>query len=207
MKLQTPFTKMAAVLFASSLMLLSIPALSCAAEIQGTVFDPTRSPIAGAQVAAVNEVGVIVEQITDDQGHFDFNVSPLFENYQLRVTAPGFQMVTVAAGVSSITLSLSPQSDSVRVEGSAIDVPASQQGTSVSVITSAEIRERNEAQAFDLMRELPGMVFAQDGARGSVADLFVRGGSSNYNLVELNGRGDRSRPCTVRMPSAASSTS
>jgi outer membrane cobalamin receptor len=31
------------------------------------------------------------------------------------------------------------------------------------------------------------MVFAQDGARGSVADLFVRGGSSNYNLVELNG--------------------
>jgi outer membrane receptor protein involved in Fe transport len=57
----------------------------------------------------------------------------------------------------------------------------------VSVITSAEIRERNEAQAFDLMRDLPGMVFAQNGARGSVADLFVRGGSSNYNLVELNG--------------------
>ena len=37
------------------------------------------------------------------------------------------------------------------------------------------------------MRELPGMVFSQNGARGSVADLFVRGGSSNYNLVELNG--------------------
>ena len=37
------------------------------------------------------------------------------------------------------------------------------------------------------MRELPGMVFAQSGARGSVADLFVRGGDSNYNLVELNG--------------------
>jgi outer membrane cobalamin receptor len=174
---------MAAILFASSL--LSIPL--CAAEIQGTVFDPTHSPIAGAQVAAVNNVGVIVRQITDDQGHFDFNVSPLFENYQLRVTAPGFQMVTVAASVSNITLSLAPQSDSVRVEGSAIDVPASQQGTSVSTITSAEIRDRNEAQPFDLMRELPGMVFAQDGARGSVADLFVRGGTSNYNLVELNG--------------------
>ena len=70
---------------------------------------------------------------------------------------------------------------------SAIDVPASQQGTGVSVITSAEIRDRNEAQTVDLMRELPGMVFAQDGARGSLADLFVRGGSSNYNLVELNG--------------------
>ncbi len=31
------------------------------------------------------------------------------------------------------------------------------------------------------------MVFAQDGARGSVADLFVRGGDSKYNLVLLNG--------------------
>jgi outer membrane cobalamin receptor len=157
------------------------------AEIKGTVTDPSRSPVSGALVAAVNDVGVIVEQITDDQGRFDFNVSPSFENYQLRVTASGFQMVTVGASASNIQLSLAPQSDSIRVEGSAIDVPASQQGTSVSTITSAEIRERNEAQVVDLMRELPGMVFAQDGARGSLADLFVRGGSSNYNLVLLNG--------------------
>jgi outer membrane cobalamin receptor len=179
MKIETPLTLMAAALFASSPL--------WAAELQGTVVDPTGSPIVGAQVAAVNQVGVIVAQITDDQGHFDFNVSPLFENYQLRVTASGFQMVTVGAGASMIQLAIAPQSDSIRVTGSAIDIPASQQGTSVSVITSAEIRDRNEAQTVDLMRELPGMVFAQDGARGSVADLFVRGGSSNYNLVELNG--------------------
>ena len=113
-----------------------------AAEIQGTVVDPTQSPISGAQVAAFNDVGIITQQITDDQGHFDFNVSPLFENYQLRVTASGFQMVTVGAGASHIQLSLAPQSDSVRVVGSAIDVPTNQQGTSVSVITSAELRER-----------------------------------------------------------------
>ena len=67
-------------------------------KFKGTVIDPSQSPIPGAQVAAVNDVGVIVEQITDDQGHFDFNVSPLFENYQLRVTAPGFQTVTVGRG-------------------------------------------------------------------------------------------------------------
>src|SRR6185312_13584700 len=49
------------------------------------------------------------------------------------------------------------------------------------------IRERNEAHTVDLMRELPGMVFSQNGAAGSVADLFVRGGDSKYNLVQLNG--------------------
>src|ERR1700689_4891177 len=154
MKLRTPLTLMAASLFAFPLF---------SAEIQGTVTDPTQRPVSGALVAAFNDVGVIVEQITDDQGHFDFNVSPLFDSYQLRVTAPGFQTVTVGAAAANIQLAIAPQSDSIRVEGSAIDVPASQQGTSVSTITSAEIRERNEAQAVDLMRELPGMVFAQDG--------------------------------------------
>ena len=178
MKLNTPLTLMAAMLFASSLY---------SAEIQGTVSDPAQRPISGAQVAAFNDVGVITSQITDDQGHFDFNVSPLFDAYQLRVTAAGFQTVVVGAGASAIQLMLAPQSDSIRVEGTAIDVPASQQGTSVSVITSAELRERNEAQALDVMRELPGMVFAQSGSRGGVADLYVRGGGSNYNLVELNG--------------------
>jgi len=178
---------MALPLAASALFLLASPAVLRAAEIKGTVVDPAQSPISGALVAAVNNVGVIVQQITDDQGHFDFNVSPLFDNYRLRVTAPGFQMVTVGAAASAIQLPLAPQSDSIRVTGSAIDVPASQQGTSVSTISSAEIRDRNEAQTVDLMRELPGLVFAQSGARGSVADLFVRGGDSKYNLVELNG--------------------
>jgi outer membrane cobalamin receptor len=187
MKTQTPSKLMVATLLASSLLLLSTPAVVDAAEIKGTVVDPTRSPIPGAQVAAINGVGVIVQQITDDQGHFDFNVSPLFDNYQLRVAAPGFQMATVGPGVSTIQLLLAPQTDSIRVTGAVIDVPASQQGTSVSVITSAEIRDRNEGQTVDLMRELPGLVFSQSGGRGSVASLFVRGGDSKYNLVELNG--------------------
>lgn len=179
MKPHTPFTLMAAALyFASSLY---------SAEIKGAVVDPTQKPIPGATVAAVNNAGVIVQQITDDQGRFDFNVSPLYDNYQLRVTAPGFQMVTVAAAASYIQLAIAAQTESIKVTGSAIDIPPDQQGTSTSVVTSEELRSRNEAQVVDVMRELPGMVFAQEGARGSLADLFVRGGSSNYNLVELNG--------------------
>jgi outer membrane cobalamin receptor len=187
MKLHTPFTSMVCTLFASTLLFVSAPAAIYAAEIQGMVYDPTGKPIPGAQVAAFNDLGVIVQQITDDQGRFDFNVSPVFLNYQLRVTAEGFQMVTVGAGASRIQLSISPRSESVRVVGSALDVPSSQQGTSVSVITSQEIRQRNEGQAVDLMRELPGLVFSQSGGRGAVADLFVRGGDSKYNLVQLNG--------------------
>jgi outer membrane cobalamin receptor len=158
-----------------------------AAQVQGVVVDPAGLPIAGAQVAAFNPTGVIFEQITDDRGGYDFNVSPLYENVQLRVTATGFQTVTTGETTAAVHLLLAPQSDSVRVTGSVIDVPASQQGSSVSVIGSAEIRARNEGQIVDLMRQLPGMVFSQNGGRGSLADLFVRGGDPKYNLVLFNG--------------------
>jgi len=158
-----------------------------AAELKGVVLDPAGNGIPGAQVAAVNALGVITQQVTNDQGIFDLYISPLYESVQLRATAQGFSMATVPAGTLVIRLALAPQSESVEVTASAIDAIPDQQGTSVSVITSADLRGRNEAQALDLLRTLPGMVFAQEGARGSLADLFVRGGNSNYNLVLLDG--------------------
>ena len=158
-----------------------------ATELKGVVLDPAGQGIPGAQVAAINPVGVITEQVTDDHGIYDLYISPLYENVQLRAAAEGFATSTVSAATAAIHLALAPQSESVAVTASAIDAIPSQQGTQVSVVTSADLRERNEAQVLDVLRTLPGMVFAQDGARGSVADLFVRGGNSNYNLVLFDG--------------------
>ena len=158
-----------------------------ATELKGVVLDPTGNAIPGAQVAAFNPAGVITQQVTDDHGVFDLYISPLYESVQLRAAAEGFATSTVAAATAVIRLALAPQSESVAVTASAIDAIPSQQGTQVSVVTSADLRERNEAQALDVLKTLPGMVFAQDGARGSVADLFVRGGNSNANLVLLDG--------------------
>lgn len=168
--------------------LLAISACSArAATLKGVVVDPSGQPIPGAQVAAFTPVGIISEQTTGDQGEFRFYLSPLYENVQLRVAALGFQTVTVAMGASRIRLEIAPRSESVRVIGSALDVSSSEQGSSVSVITSREIRERNEPLAADLLRQIPGAVLAQSGPRGSVASLFVRGADSKYNLVLLDG--------------------
>ena len=158
-----------------------------AAELKGVVLDPAGHIVSGAQVAAFNPLGVITRQVTDDRGIFDLYVSPLYENVQLRVAAEGFETATVSAATGVIRLAIAAQSESIQVTASAIDAIPSQQGTSVSVITSAELRERNEAQAVDLLRTVPGMVISQNGARGTVDDLFVRGGDSKYNLVLLNG--------------------
>ncbi len=149
--------------------------------------DPSSRPVPGAQVAAIVASGVITEQITDDKGSFDIYVSPLYESVQLRVAARGFQTTTVGMGASHIQLAFGPRADSIRVIGSVIDVPASMQGTSVSTITSSDLRGRNEAQAEDLIRETPGTQMVQNGPRGSLTDLFVRGSDSKYNLVLLDG--------------------
>jgi len=157
------------------------------AELKGVVVDPTGAAVAGAQVAAFTPLGVITEQITDDKGGFDLYISPLYLDAQLRVTAPGFSAVTVGIGASQIQLKPAAQADSVRRAGSALDTPAGRQGTSAGTITSLDLRQRNEAQAFDLLRETPGVLLEQSGPRGSLTELLVRGGSSDYNLVLLNG--------------------
>src|SRR3569623_905998 len=132
-------------------------------------------------------LALITREDTNDLGEFDLYISPLYENLKVRAAAPGFQTTTVPAGTALIRMPLAAVSESVEVTGSAIDATASEQGTAVSGVTSAELRERNESQAVDLLRTLSGMVFAQNEPRGSVTDLFLRGGNSNNTAVLLNG--------------------
>lgn len=158
-----------------------------AADFTGVVLDPSGSPIAGAQVAAINSQGVITRQLTGDDGRYNIYLSPLYENVRFRVAASGFETATVGLPAARIQLKMAPVSESVQVAASAIGVSAAEQGSSVSVIGADEIRSRNEAQVVDLLRQTPGMALSQSGSRGTVASLFVRGGDSKYNLVLFNG--------------------
>src|SRR5438093_6847491 len=158
-----------------------------AETFQGKIVDPSGAAIAGAQIAAVNRLGVVVRTATDATGSFQISI-PETAGARLLITAPGFETKTVSITQSTVvTLAIAPQTDSIQVVGSAIDVPLSAQGSSVSVIPREEIRERNEAQAADLLRYLPGVSVNESGGRGSVASVFVRGGYSTFNLVEIDG--------------------
>ncbi|MGA1995626.1 MAG: TonB-dependent receptor, partial [Bryobacteraceae bacterium] len=87
----------------------------------------------------------------------------------------------------AVRMQLAPVVDSVRVAGSALDVPVSQQGGSVSLIPRDEIESSDQPLALDLLRTLPGMVFSQTGNTGALAQLSARGGDTDYNLVEIDG--------------------
>src|SRR5204863_1189591 len=109
------------------------------------------------------------------------------------VTADGFARKSVALNAGSagqpftIELAIAPVSDSITVTGSVIPAPLSEQGSSVTVIARAEIEQRNEASAVDLLRFVPGAIVNQTGQRGGVAALFLRGGEANFNLVLMDG--------------------
>jgi len=138
-------------------------------------------------VAAINRLGVIAQTTADAIGEFRLSV-PDSTGASLRITAPGFETKTLPTAESKlVVLAIAPQTDSVQVVGSAIDVPLREQGSSVSVITREEIEQRNEPRAIDLLRYLPGLSVTQIGGRGSLATLFIRGGDSNFNLVEIDG--------------------
>ena len=158
-----------------------------AAQVKGRVIDPSGAPVPGAQVSNVSRLGVEAQTVSALNGEFELN-APDRTDVKLVVTAPGFSIRTLAPdSAASVWLEIAPQVDSVRVVGSVLDAAASQQGGSVSIIPNEEIRRRNEPFALDLLRYLPGMAFNQTGAAGGVATLFLRGGYSNFNLVEIDG--------------------
>ncbi len=169
------------------LLIFSACLSAASSEVKGKVTDPSGAPVFHAQVSVVSPVGVEAQTVTAPDGAFQISISG---NPELRVviTAPGFETQSLPpAAQLDVKLALAPMVDSVRVVGAAIDTAANEQGGTVALISSQELRERNESYAADLLRELPGLSFVQSGPPGSVMSLFQRGGYSNYTLVEMDG--------------------
>jgi outer membrane cobalamin receptor len=162
------------------------------ASIKGTVTDPSGAPVSGAQVFLVDRLGVEAQTVSAANGAFELKRpegGPA--GARLVIAAPGFRTAELpadtAAQPAAVKLDLAPVVDSVRVVGSAIDAAASEQGGTVNLISNEDIRRRNESYAADLLRYLPGFQISQSGAPGGAASLFLRGGNSNFNLVEIDG--------------------
>jgi outer membrane cobalamin receptor len=163
-----------------------------AASLKGTVADPSGAPVVGAQVAVSVPAGIAARTLTGVNGSFELDTAVAnAPDAKLVVAAPGFRTAEIALAAASqpllVKLELAALQDSVSVVGSAIDVPASQQGGSTSIVTSEEIRQSNLAQAVDLLRYLPGMAISQTGFTGGLTSLYLRGGYDDFNLVEIDG--------------------
>jgi vitamin B12 transporter len=86
--------------------------------------------------------------------------------------------------------------ESVVVSATRLAMPIREIGSSVSVITAADIAARQQSSLADVLRSVPGLNITQSGGEGAPASIFMRGTNSNHVKVILDGIdiGDPSSP-------------
>ncbi|CAM3756219.1 TonB-dependent receptor plug domain-containing protein [Litorimonas haliclonae] len=57
----------------------------------------------------------------------------------------------------------------------------------VTVLTEAEIRNRNQAYISDLLRTVPSLAISQSGGGGSLTNIRLRGSEANHTLILIDG--------------------
>lgn len=164
-----------------------------AATLRGTVFDPSGGVVVRARVSLLTPLAALEERTTDGQGRYLFPDLPAGE-YRLVANSPGFTAtqsdIHIEAGrtrVVDLRLAVSAVSEQVVVSASLGSAVEPELGSSVSVLTKSDLRDMGDQTVFQALSQVPGVAVNQTGRHGGVAGLFIRGGSSNYNLVMIDG--------------------
>jgi vitamin B12 transporter len=181
--------------FLSLISLLIVPAAARAADtaVTGTVVDQLGGPVDAADVSLLRDDQKIQTTKTDQAGHFTLAV-PEGGRYRLQASAPGFLTNTlesffVAAGArlsERVTLSIGV-AQLVTVTATATELPVSQVAASVTVIDRQTIDAIGKPSVVEVLRLVPGVSIIQAGNRGASSSLFVRGGTSYFNKVLIDG--------------------
>lgn len=77
--------------------------------------------------------------------------------------------------------------DTIVVTASRLGRPAAELTQSIDIIDASDIEARQPASFTGLMRQLPGINVIQQGGRGSVTSLIVRGGEPNFTVILIDG--------------------
>jgi iron complex outermembrane receptor protein/vitamin B12 transporter len=164
------------------------------AEISGVVVDQLGGRVPGARVQVLR-AGVPVHDASSD-GAGAFRVSGLEAGrYAVAARAEGFAARTTpdfflaAGGTQSleVRLDVGPLAQQVFVTASVGAVPASQAGAPATVVDLAALEVLGYVDVQNAIRTVPGVQVVQSGGRGATTALFVRGGSSNFNKILVDG--------------------
>jgi iron complex outermembrane receptor protein/vitamin B12 transporter len=164
-----------------------------ASAVSGTVLDPLGGAVSGAAVTLLRDGRVAATASSDAKGQFEFkNVTP--GRYELQVKAQGysprtldpFYVGTDTTVTEEVVLSIGVNAQVV-VTTAATEQPASQVGAPVTVVDRDTIDAMAKPDVLDALRTVPGINLVQVGARGAQTSLFIRGGTSSFNKVLIDG--------------------
>ncbi|MFP5228931.1 MAG: TonB-dependent receptor plug domain-containing protein [Acidobacteriota bacterium] len=163
-----------------------------AVSVHGTVTDPLGAPIANATVALVQNGQVLINGRTALDGGYTL------------MTANSGRFYVLAAGISFRQLQtqsfyggpydsiqqnivLEPEwvRQSVVVTATGSPQPEAQVSASVTGLSAEQFM--NRAGVVDPLRQAPGINVVQQGQRGGITSVFIRGGSSTANRVVIDG--------------------
>lgn len=102
-------------------------------------------------------------------------------------------LLACLVGLSSATALLAEEvkesklDDTVTVYGVRLDQPATEVGSSVSILTANDIEALGSDYVLDAIATVPGVTVNQNGAYGGFASVRIRGASSEQTLVIIDG--------------------
>jgi vitamin B12 transporter len=169
---------------------LSFAAAASGAPVTGTVNDPSGRALQRVLVTLLDSSGRPIDKtFTYPDGTFRFEADTT-AGCRVQASLAGFQTATVDCGSGKdlrIGLTVASVQEAVVVTATRTEAPLAQLATSVTVFDRDDITQRQNPMLLDLLRTAPGAVVVDNGSRGAVASLFVRGGESNYTKVLLDG--------------------
>jgi vitamin B12 transporter len=164
------------------------------AAIRGTVVDSQGGAVPDAAIALLRDGRRVKDGHSDRRGAFAFE--GLAEGrYQIEVSAPGFETWTTDPAylgtgghvTLDVRLQIGAFQQQVVVTAAAGVVSEAQIGAPVTVIDSTTLQNLGNSDLLEPLRTVPGAAVVQAGGRGGITSLFVRGGSSNFNKVLVDG--------------------
>ena len=166
--------------------------LTEAAIVHGTVTDPLGLPVIHASVVLVQNGQILALALTRTDGSYQISSSASGRFYVL-TSASNFKQITslsfYAGAVDSHEEDVVLEPANVRQEivtsVTGTPLPEAQVSAAVTVRRNAEFR--NRLNLVDPLRQIPGVFVLQQGQYGGPASLFIRGGNSDANEVNLDG--------------------
>jgi vitamin B12 transporter len=79
------------------------------------------------------------------------------------------------------------EAEQVVVSATRFDIPLDQSPSSVSVISSEDLEQKQIQRVSDALREVPGLSVVQTGTAGQLTSVFIRGLRSEHTQVLLDG--------------------
>jgi vitamin B12 transporter len=160
--------------------------------LRGRVKDPQDAAIPAATLRLFRQdTGTSLRGLTDNEGRYSFERLTA-GSFLLQVEKEGFQSMTKDIEIKSdtsinVTLQVAGVSDSVLVTAAGAPQKLDEISKAVSVVSSEEIRNRDEYALSETLRTVPGLLITNGGGPGQNTSIRIRGLRTDAAAVLVDG--------------------